>query len=167
MIDCIFQTLQKIVEMEDIKYFLPVSTTRRALTDSRLGEVLRSQGIKSLTIDYDITKLVDDKYRFITKSKEIGLITPETLRVTSSREVHDLNRNQNKLKGRKFILKSIQYDPVHRLDLFTLPCSESKLSEYLQKIDISEDRPWIAQEFIEGLLKCYSIDPMHKWRRFE
>ena len=46
-----------------------------------------------------------------------------------------------------FILKNIDYDPVHRLDLFTLPAGEKKIENYLKKITkdgnpIREDHPW-------------------------
>ena len=55
----------------------------------------------------------------------------------------------------KFILKNIEYDPVHRLDLFTLPAREKEINDYLKKIEedgnaIEKDKPWAIQRFIDG-----------------
>ena len=57
---------------------------------------------------------------------------------------------------RRFILKNIAYDPVHRLDMFCLPQRElSVLEQYLDRVEqdgnpITEDAPWQIQEFIVG-----------------
>jgi len=64
-----------------------------------------------------------------------------------------LEENHSK---RRFILKNIAYDPVHRLDMFCLPQKEEKVVEhYLDRVErdgnpITEDAPWQVQEFITG-----------------
>jgi hypothetical protein len=52
---------------------------------------------------------------------------------------------------RRFVLKSIAYDSVHRADLMLLPCPPSKLAAYLARPDISitQQSPWILQEYIQ------------------
>lgn len=48
-----------------------------------------------------------------------------------------------------------QYDSMHRLDLFTLPCEPAKLDAYLDKlvsdgVTIDEANPWAVQTFLVG-----------------
>jgi hypothetical protein len=55
-------------------------------------------------------------------------------------------------KGTKrFVLKNLAYDSVHRADLFTLPSPAGHLESYLARPDviISQQQPWIVQEFIQ------------------
>ena len=52
---------------------------------------------------------------------QIGLAVPRCFRVESAQDVRDLNISPEKLDNKKFLLKSIVYDPAHRADLFTLP----------------------------------------------
>ena len=56
-----------------------------------------------------------------------------------------------------FILKNIDYDPVHRLDLFRLPASDKDIQNYLDKITrdgnpITEEHPWSIQRYIDGTM---------------
>ena len=53
------------------------------------------------------------------------------------------------------MLKNLNYDAIHRLDLFRLPCSDEELRKYLDKIrsdgnGISDKEQWQVQEFITG-----------------
>merc|ERR1711865_995958 len=45
-------------------------------------------------------------------------------------------------KHPRYIFKNLQYDSMHRLDLFTLPCKEGKLLAFTN--------PWTVQTFIVG-----------------
>ena len=58
-------------------------------------------------------------------------------------------------EGKRYVLKNLEYDPVHRLDLFLLPCPEAELETYLGKLRrdgsaICGRRPWQLQRFAEG-----------------
>jgi hypothetical protein len=41
--------------------------------------------------------------------------------------VRELNNSPDKLGNKKYLLKSIVYDPAHRADLFTLPSKAGPL----------------------------------------
>lgn len=96
--------------------------------------------------------------------KELGLAVPESFLVTSNEEVFQVNeelKQRIKRDGEKyrykhvFILKNIDYDPVHRLDLFQLPANDKDIHEYLEKIKrdgnpITQKHPWSIQRFIDG-----------------
>ena len=58
-------------------------------------------------------------------------------------------------EGKRYVLKNLEYDPVHRLDLFLLPCPEGELEAYLGRLRrdgsaICGRRPWQLQRFAEG-----------------
>lgn len=68
--------------------------------------------------------------------KEKGLAVPESYIVRSNEDVHALNAklfeqmehaSDDQHYKYDFILKNIQYDPVHRLDCFRLPTTKHKL----------------------------------------
>ena len=62
--------------------------------------------------------------------------------------IHYIQAQQE--EGKKYILKNLEYDPVHRLDLFLLPCPDGELEGYLKKLRrdgnaIESARPWQLQ----------------------
>ena len=75
---------------------------------------------------------------------------PDTHRITDPRQVAAFDFGAG-----TYILKSIAYDPVHRLDLTPLPrpTPEQTLAFAASK-PISEDNPWILQEFVRGTEYC-------------
>lgn len=65
--------------------------------------------------------------------KELNLAVPESFIVRCNKEVFEVNKKlkdriladgEEKRHKHTFILKNIEYDPVHRLDLFTLPAQD-------------------------------------------
>jgi hypothetical protein len=54
-----------------------------------------------------------------------------------------------------YILKSIAYDPVRRLDLTCLPYPEPEDTQaFVTALPISDDNPWIMQSFVAGQEYC-------------
>ena len=89
---------------------------------------------------------MQDKHLFGEYTKQLGLPSIETFRVTSDEEVLEINKKLND-QDNLFVLKNIQFDPAHRLDLFKLPCNENSLIKYLKKIrddgnPITKEEPW-------------------------
>jgi len=58
---------------------------------------------------------------------QIGVQVPKCFRVESAQQVRELNDSPDKLGNKKYLLKSIVYDPAHRADLFTLPSKAGPL----------------------------------------
>jgi len=58
---------------------------------------------------------------------QIGLQVPKCFRVESAQQLRELNASKEKLGNKKYLLKSIPYDPAHRADLFTLPSKVTAL----------------------------------------
>ncbi|WP_333358811.1 hypothetical protein [Microcoleus sp. herbarium14] len=66
---------------------------------------------------------LDDKYQFSAVAASLGLSVPESYCITKQQQVLDFDFSQQQ---RKYILKSIPYDSVRRLDLTKLPCDTSR-----------------------------------------
>ena len=77
---------------------------------------------------------------------------PDTHRITDAQQVLDFDFSG---ATRPYVLKSIAYDPVHRLDLTRLPFGPpAAMAAFVRSLPISEDNPWILQEFVEGTEYC-------------
>lgn len=80
---------------------------------------------------------LDNKHDFCQLAKQLGLTSPTSFHVTDEATARQLNNDLQSAghspmtpHGTQFILKNLQYDPVHRLDMFKLPCETSKLDAY-------------------------------------
>ena len=81
---------------------------------------------------------------------QIGVRVPAHHKITSAQQLLDLNANNgDKLRGHKYLLKKLAYDPKHRSDLFTLPCAQAKLQQYLSAVEVSDSSPWILQQWLD------------------
>merc|ERR1711988_211788 len=102
-----------------------------------MGFAAASKQCKPLHFSSELCELLDDKYRFGKFiAEDLGLPAPETFRVESDDEVRAFNKRFAHFadQGRSLVLKNLQYDPIHRLDLFQIPCAAEELDAYLVKI---------------------------------
>jgi len=136
---------------EDADLFVPVSAPVASIHDARVQSVL-PPGCRSLSVGEYMTALLDDKVTFAEMGRAAGCTVPDTLRMSSKEAVHTFNDELRELgdAAKRYILKNLSYDSMHRLDLFTLPCEPSKLSDYLADIHISSEAPWGVQQFVTG-----------------
>jgi hypothetical protein len=145
------QGLLEIVKKEQIDVFIPVTSPVESYYCS-LAKPLLLPYCEVIHFDADITQMLDHKYKFIEKAKELGLSVPKTFLITKPEDVLNFDFEAD---GSQYILKSIPYDSVHRLDLTRLPMkSKSDMEEFVKGLPISEDKPWIMQEFIKGKEYC-------------
>lgn len=152
--------LVRIAKKYNADFFVPVSSPVASVPDSAVKPRLKELGCKVLHFDLEMTKILDDKHKFGDYSQKLGLRVPETFCVSTDDEVRKLNEtlsNKNTLSasGSEYILKNIEYDPIHRLDLFKMPCDPKDLDNYLAKIRedgnaITSQSPWQVQQFIAG-----------------
>ncbi len=145
------QGLLEIVKRENIDVFVPVTSPIESYYCS-LAKPLISSVCEVIHFDADITQMLDNKYTFIEKARELGLSVPQSFLITKPEDVLNFDFEAD---GSQYILKSIPYDSVHRLDLTRLPMSSySEMEQFLKGLPISEDKPWIMQEFIRGKEYC-------------
>lgn len=111
---------------------------------------------QNLTFTSDICRLLDNKHEFTKFCKKLGMNSEFLLPSVVCYNNEDVLALNKKLEnsGDCFVLKNLEYDAIHRLDLFTLPKPENELLEYLQKISkdgnpITPDSPWQAQRYVD------------------
>ena len=143
--------LEAIVQREGIDVYVPVcspaSSRYDALAKARLSEYCEVLHVGEDTIDE-----VDDKSRFAAAAGRLGLSVPDTHRITDPAEVSDFDFDDAEPP---YILKSIAYDPIRRLDHTPLPRpTPAETEQFAASLPIAEDNPWILQAFVVGQEFC-------------
>jgi predicted ATP-grasp superfamily ATP-dependent carboligase len=145
------QALVDIVKREHIDVYVPVTSPVASYYDS-LAKPALSPYCEVLHFDADVTKMLDDKFAFSEKARELGLSVPKSFKITSPEQVLNFDFSQETCK---YILKSIPYDSVRRLDLTKLPCdTPEETAAFVKSLPVSPEKPWIMQEFIPGKEFC-------------
>jgi predicted ATP-grasp superfamily ATP-dependent carboligase len=142
------QKLLEIVKKENIDVFIPVSSPVASYYDSLAKPVL-SPYCEVIHFDAEVTKILDNKFAFCEKARHIGLSTPKVFCFTQNEQILNFDFAAD---GSQYILKSIPYDSVRRLDLTKLPFAG--MEAYLKDLPISPEKPWVMQEFIKGQEYC-------------
>ena len=143
------QGLLAIVRQHNIDVFIPVSSPVASYYDSLAKQVLQPY-CESIHLDPEITAILDDKHAFCSKAKELGLSAPKVFRITNPQQILDFDFETD---GSKYIVKSIPYDSVLRLDLTRLPFTG--MENYVRSLPIGSEKPWVMQEFIRGQEYCF------------
>lgn len=145
------QALLDIGKKENIDIYVPVCSPVSSYYDSIAKPVL-SGCCEVFHFDADITKMLDDKFAFSEKARSLGLSVPKSVLITAPQQVLDFDFSNEK---NKYILKSIPYDSVRRLNLTKLPCdTPEETAAFVKSLPISDEKPWIMQEFISGKEYC-------------
>lgn len=144
------KALLEVVRREGVDVFVPVSSPAASLYDARARRLL--DGVCEVVhADADTVRMLDDKAAFSKTADALGLRVPDWRRITDPRQVEDFDFP----KGRSYILKRIAYNPVGRLDLTRLTGeTPEQNSAFVRSLPISDDDPWILQEFVDGQEYC-------------
>ena len=143
------EALVEIAQQKNIDLFVPVSSPIASYYDSLAKKALEPY-CESIHLDPEVTAILDDKHAFCSKARELGLSAPKVFRITDPQQILDFDFESD---GSKYIVKSIPYDSVLRLDLTRLPFEG--MEEYVCSLPISEAKPWVMQEFIRGREYCF------------
>ena len=143
--------LLRIVEREGVDVYVPVCSPAASRYDARAKDML-SEHCEVLHVDADLVERLDDKQEFSMLAASLGLPVPDSHRITDPRQVAEFDFPDG---GPGYILKSIPYDPVHRLDLTRLPRDSARATaDFVDGLPISRDNPWIMQAFVTGQEYC-------------
>lgn len=143
--------LLAIVERERVDTYVPVCSPVASWYDAEAARVLAGC-CEVLHCDADMVATLDDKHRFSVLAASLGLGVPDTHLVTDAQQVIDFDFA---VHDRTYILKSIPYDPVHRLDLTPLPRpTPAETAAFARSKPMSRETPWILQELIVGEEFC-------------
>ena len=143
--------LVQIVRQERVDVYVPVCSPVASYYDAR-SELALSPFCEVLSCDAELVRRLDDKNEFAALASSLGLSVPDSRRITTPEQVTNFDFEGS---GRPYVLKSIPYDPVQRLDLTELPLSTHRATEdFVRTKSISEATPWIMQAFIPGQEYC-------------
>jgi len=144
-------SLLSIIQAEKVDAYVPVCSPLSSYFDSHAMRCL-SEHCEVMHTDRSQIELLDDKYRFACAAHSLELGAPRSVLITDVEQVLAFDFEG---ESRKYILKSIAYDSVRRLDLTKLPFgSREDMREFLLGLPISQDNPWVMQEFIPGKEYC-------------
>jgi predicted ATP-grasp superfamily ATP-dependent carboligase len=145
------QALLDLVKQENVDVYVPVCSPVASYYDAAVQAVLAPY-CPVMHVDVDTLKRLDDKYEFATDAQALGLRVPKSYRITHPQQVIDFDfANEH----RQYIIKSIPYDSVRRLDLTKLPGeTPAATAAFVNSLPISDSRPWVMQEFIPGQEYC-------------
>lgn len=147
------EELKKIIKEEGIELWVCVSGVATTMKDANAKHKIETETCcKVFQLEPETCEILDDKYQFIKKTKAIKLMAPKTQLVKS----HDqalafLDKKQPK----QYILKSIQLDDTSRADMTLYPRETlEETRAIISGLKITDNRPWIFQEFVEGEEYC-------------
>ena len=145
------EALLRIVKEEDVDVWVPVSSPASSLPEAEAAERLEGH-CEVVHLDTDTLRRVDDKHAFAEMAAEVGLAVPATHRITDPQQVLDFDFVAH---PGPWVLKSIPYDPVRRLDLTPLPRpTPAETAAFVRDLPISPEQPWILQELLTGTEWC-------------
>lgn len=144
--------LARIVEEEGVDVYVPVCSPLSSRYEAAAAVALGDR-CEVIHVDADVICTLDDKDAFAASAEALGLAAPETHRITDPAQVVEFDFDRR--PGRRYVLKSIPYDPVHRLDMTLLPLATAEATAaHVRSLPISDEQPWVLQEFIEGDEYC-------------
>lgn len=142
--------LLDLVRRENVDVFVPVSAPAASVHDAQARQLL-DEFCEVLHADPNTVRMLDDKVEFSRTAAALGLRVPDFHRITDAGQIAEFDFPP----GRRYILKRIAYNPVGRMDLTPLSReTPHQNAEFARSLGISEDDPWILQEFIEGIEYC-------------
>ncbi|KAK6334534.1 hypothetical protein TWF730_003748 [Orbilia blumenaviensis] len=144
-------TLADIIKRESVDLLVPVCGVQTTLEDVKAAEELqKSLGCRMFQLNTETCELLDKKNSFIAKARELGLTVPETYEFSNKEEMLKFLESSMG-SGKKYILKCIALDDTSRSRIPLLPLAENTSTRAaLENIPISENNPFILQQYVEG-----------------
>ncbi len=143
--------LLAIVRNEGVDVYVPVCSPVASYYDA-LAKPMLSAYCEVLHCDPEVIRTLDDKYEFASTAASLGLSVPDTHRISAAGQVEKFDFSE---ADNSYILKSISYDPIHRMDLTTLPRpTRQETATFAASKPISTATPWIMQAMIKGQEYC-------------
>ncbi len=143
--------LLAIVQREGVDVYVPVCSPVSSYHDALAKPVL-AEFCEVLHCDAEVLHTLDDKYEFASTAASLGLSVPDSHRISEADQVDDFDFAEAE---QSYILKSIPYDPVNRMDLTTLPRpTPAETAAFVRSKPISRATPWIMQAMIDGQEYC-------------
>ena len=148
--------LLEIIRREKVDIWVSCSGVASAVEDGYAKEVVEQlTHCKAIQFDVATTEQLHEKHSFIEHVRDLGLSIPETYTVRSKKGLMAILHERNFESGTKYVLKYIGTDDSVRGDMTLLPLeSRAKTEAHVDRLGISDDRPWILQQYISGPEFC-------------
>ncbi|KAL8995400.1 MAG: hypothetical protein Q9188_006825 [Gyalolechia gomerana] len=146
-------TLLRVVRREKVDLWVSCSGVASAVEDGQAKEVIeRRSSCRAIQFDVATTSMLHEKDTFIQETERLGLHVPETHNVTSRDAIHKVLHGTKK---KQYIMKSVGMDDAVRGNMTLLPRRTlSQTYDHVSRIPISDQKPWVLQQFIEGKEYC-------------
>ncbi|KAL8787720.1 MAG: hypothetical protein Q9213_002040 [Squamulea squamosa] len=146
--------LLRVVKQERVDLWVSCSGVASAVEDGQAKEVIeRRSSCRAIQFDVATTSMLHEKDTFTQETERLGLPVPETYNVTSRDAVHKVLHSSP--KRRSYIMKSVGVDDAVRGDMTLLPRRTiSETYNHVSQIPISDQKPWVLQQFIKGKEYC-------------
>jgi hypothetical protein len=146
------RALLEIVRAEGVDVYVPVCSPLSARYDA-LAKAELSEYCEVVHLGPEEIDRVDDKYEFALAAADLELDVPDSHRVVAAADVAEFDFAA--AGDARYILKSIAYDPIRRLDLTPLPRpSAAETEEFAAALPLSPQTPWVMQRFVAGEEFC-------------
>ena len=143
--------LLEIVKRERVDVYVPVCSPLASLYDS-LAIPLLSPHCDVMHVGPSQIQQLDDKFQLSQIAARLDLPVPKSFLITDAEDVIRFDFSHER---RSYIIKSIAYDSVRRLDLTRLPAkTPEETAAFVRSLPISKSNPWVMQEFIPGQEYC-------------
>ncbi len=143
--------LLQVVREEGVAVYVPVCAPAASIADAQAAPLLAPY-CRVLHADAALVEQLDDKEALAALARKLDLPVPDSHRVTSPEQVLELVLEA---EHPPYVLKSIAYDPVNRLDLTPLPRpTPEETAAFVASKPISPDNPWILQSLVTGQEYC-------------
>ncbi|KAL8667961.1 MAG: hypothetical protein Q9168_007171 [Polycauliona sp. 1 TL-2023] len=146
--------LLRVIKSERVDLWVSCSGVASAVEDGQAKEVVeRRSSCRAIQFDVHTTSTLHEKDTFTQETERLGLPVPETHNVTSRDAVHKVLHASPKRNS--YIMKSVGVDDAVRANMTLLPRrTVSETYNHVAQIAISDQKPWVLQEFIQGKEYC-------------
>ncbi|RLV48595.1 ATP-grasp enzyme [Nocardioides mangrovicus] len=145
------EALLDVVRQESVDVYVPVCSPVASYHDAAAAPLLEAH-CRVIHADAETIKTLDDKEALAALAAGLGLSVPDAHRMTSPEQVAAFDFAS---ADPPYVLKSIAYDPVNRLDLTPLPRpTPEATAAFARSKPITAETPWVMQHLVEGVEYC-------------
>ena len=143
-----------IAKKEKIDWYIPVSHTKTALSDTIIKQRLAKLNpqVKCLVFDDPkLTVILDDKLLFLEQCQKLNLCVPYFSQVDSVAEVREMAKQGLFLNSHYFLKPLLPYS-IDRLNFTRIPSNTAEFEKYIASYEskLNSDNPYLVHQFIKG-----------------
>ncbi|KAI9727763.1 MAG: hypothetical protein M1834_008002 [Cirrosporium novae-zelandiae] len=151
--DNYISSLIAIVQIEGVDLWISCSGVATAMEDAQAKEKIENlTDCKALQHDLNTTATLCHKDSFLRYTAELGFPVLEARKVTSRNAVH---HTLNRANGKRYVMNTLGDDDALGGNVTILPRDTlSRTYDYVSKLEVTKEKPWILQQVIEGEQYC-------------